>query len=194
MCKQKIPYLIILTILLLSCSENFTPKPKGYNYIELPEHIYKNYKDDSYPYQFDLSAEATIFDDTIGIVGDGWKIISYPNLNASIYITYEPIKNKTESYNLIEDSYRIAYKHDVKAYSIDRRLITTKIGLQAVIFQLEGEVPSPFQFFMHDKDTTNYFRGAVYLPTAVKNDSLAPIIDYVSDDMLHLLESFEWRK
>ena len=185
---------LVALILLISCSggTDFTPKPKGFNHIEIPTPSYSKFTDSAYPYQFDVSKYAEIYDDTTGIVGDGWKIIDYKALNAQIYVTYEPIKSQKDGYDLISDSYKIAYKHDVKAYAIERKLIHTTKGYPVVIFELEGEVPSPYQFFTHNIDTTQYFRGAVYFPFANKNDSLAPLIDYLVNDMNHLIESFEW--
>jgi len=185
---------LILLSLLFSCSTDYVPKPKGYNHIDLPANEYTTFNDVRYPYQFDLSKYARIYDDTTGLQGEGWKIIEYKDLSASIHITYEPIKAQKEGYDLINDSYRIAYKHDVKAYAIDRKLIKTSKGYSVVIFELQGEVPSPYQFFTHNADTTQYFRGAVYFPTATKNDSLAPVIDYVIEDMNHLLDTFEWKE
>ncbi|MFK7899969.1 MAG: gliding motility lipoprotein GldD [Cyclobacteriaceae bacterium] len=188
-------FLISLPLFVSSgCSSDYIPKPKGYNHIEIPEHDYLTYTEQGIPYSFELSKQATIANDTFGIVGDGWKIISYPDLNASIYVTYEPIRSKRESYDLISDSYKIAYKHDVKAYAIERRLAHTKEGQPVIVFELEGEVPSPYQFFTHDSDTANYFRGAVYFPIATKNDSLRPVINYITEDMNHLISTFEWKK
>jgi len=188
-------FIVALTAVFFSCSSSdYIPKPKGFNHISLPPHEYSNFEDLRFPYQFDISKHAKIYDDTVGLMGEGWKIVEYNNLIADIYFTYEPIKSQKDGFDLINDSYKIAYKHDVKAYAIDRRLIETKNGYPVVIFEIKGEVPSPYQFFMHNKDTTQYFRGAVYFPTSTKNDSLAPVIDYVVEDMNHLLESFQWKE
>jgi len=188
-------YLLLLFLgILFSCSSDYVPKPKGYNHIDLPTHEYYVFNDERFPYQFELSQHAHIYDDTTGLQGEGWKIIEYKNLSASIHITYEPITAKKEGYDLINDSYRIVYKHDVKAYAIDRKPIKTPKGYPGVIFELQGEVPSPYQFFTHNADTTQYFRGAVYFPIATKNDSLSPVINYIVEDMNHLLDTFEWKE
>lgn len=192
---MKLIIVLCSLIIVTSCSSgDFIPKPRGFNHIELPDHDYLSFTDPNFPYQFDMSKNAKIYEDSTGIVGDGWKIIDYEDLNAQIYVTYEPISTQKSGYDLINDSYKIAYKHDVKAYAIERKLIKTPKGYPVVIFKLEGEVPSPFQFFTHNLDTTQYFRGAVYFPFADKNDSIAPVIDYLVEDMNHLIESFEWKE
>jgi gliding motility-associated lipoprotein GldD len=54
-------------------------------------------------------------------------------------------------------------------------------------------VPSQFQFYVTDS-TTHFLRAALYFRTALKNDSLAPVINYMKEDMLHMLETLEWKK
>ena len=60
------------------------------------------------------------------------------------------------------------------------------------MFKLEGEVFSQYQFYTHDT-ITNFLRGALYFETATKNDSLKPIIEYVKDDINHLVNTLEWK-
>ena len=62
----------------------------------------------------------------------------------------------------------------------------------ASVTELEGEVPSQFQF--HITDSTDHFlRGALYFKTATKNDSLAPAIEFLKSDIIHLLNTLEWK-
>ncbi|MFZ9504611.1 MAG: hypothetical protein ACO263_08580 [Cyclobacteriaceae bacterium] len=61
-----------------------------------------------------------------------------------------------------------------------------------VIAEVSGEVPSQFQFTVTDS-TKNFLRGAVYFFTKVHNDSLAPAIDYVKKDAMHLINSLRWK-
>jgi len=56
---------------------------------------------------------------------------------------------------------------------------------------LSGEVPSQFQFHITDS-TQHFLRGALYFRTATKNDSLAPVIEYVKKDIVHLLNTLTW--
>jgi gliding motility-associated lipoprotein GldD len=62
-----------------------------------------------------------------------------------------------------------------------------------VIAELEGDVPSQFQFTVTDS-AKNFLRGALYFNTKVANDSLAPAIEYMKMDMMHLINTLEWRK
>ena len=49
------------------------------------------------------------------------------------------------------------------------------------------------QFQFITTDSVNHFlRGALYFQVATKNDSLAPIIEYIKKDMIHILNTLEW--
>jgi len=59
------------------------------------------------------------------------------------------------------------------------------------VTELEGEVPSQYQFHVSDS-AKHFLRGALYFKTATQNDSLRPVIDYIKQDVRHLLETLEW--
>jgi len=60
-----------------------------------------------------------------------------------------------------------------------------------VIAELEGEVPSQFQFTITDS-SQHFLRGALYFNTKVQNDSLAPAIEYMKLDMMQIINTLEW--
>ena len=67
----------------------------------------------------------------------------------------------------------------------------TPEGYTGVVAELSGEVPTQFQFFVTDS-TDHFLRGALYFNTAMKNDSLAPVIEYIKVDMAHLMNSVKF--
>jgi gliding motility-associated lipoprotein GldD len=70
--------------------------------------------------------------------------------------------------------------------------MTTKSGRKAGLIELEGEVATSFQFYTTDS-TKHFLRGAVYVKTATANDSLAPIIQFLKQDAIHLIQTLEWK-
>jgi gliding motility-associated lipoprotein GldD len=62
----------------------------------------------------------------------------------------------------------------------------------AVIAEIDGEVPSQFQFTMTDS-SRNFLRGALYFNVKVQNDSLRPAIEYVKKDVIHLINTLDWK-
>lgn len=179
--------------LFMGCNgeETYVPKPRAYNRIELPDHQYQQLPD-SFPYTFEYSAHAKILPDTSWIAEPYWINVYYPEMEANIQLTYKPVGESEEKLKEhFRDSYKLTSKHQIKAYSIEEGIIKTPSGKTAVVNELSGEVPSQFQFFTTDS-TDHFLRGALYFRTATQNDSLAPVIEYVKKDIIHMLNTLEW--
>lgn len=184
----------VLIILISGCEESpvFMPKPKGYNKIDLPAHRYDTLKG-NYPYSFEYSTQARILPDTLHKNEPYWMDVYYPAYRATIQITYKATNNNPkllEEYLI--DSHTLANKHNVKAYAIDELIMTSKNGYAVKMFELSGDVPSQIQFHATDS-SKNFLRGAIYFRTSTKNDSLAPVINYMKDDVLHLIETLQFK-
>ncbi|MEN8249392.1 MAG: gliding motility lipoprotein GldD [Bacteroidota bacterium] len=179
-------------MVLIGCEETYTPKPKGYNRLDLPNREYVSLPD-SLPYTFEISKAAKILPDSSWIAERYWIDLYYPGITANIQITYKNLKQDEQFLKeLVNDSYKLTARHQIKAYAIEESIIKTPSGKTAVIAELEGEVPSQFQFFITDS-TDNFLRGALYFRTSTKNDSLAPAIEYMKVDAMHLLNTLEWK-
>lgn len=61
------------------------------------------------------------------------------------------------------------------------------------LFLLDGELASPVQFMLTDS-VSNFFRGALYYDCVPNADSLAPLTDYLRQDIIELIQSFSWKK
>jgi gliding motility-associated lipoprotein GldD len=108
-------------------------------------------------------------------------------------LTYKDLGGDMKLLNeYIEDSRKLINKHNVKAYGIEETKMKTASGQEAFIFSLTGQVPTQFQFYTTDS-SRNFIRGALYFQTATANDSLAPAIKYISQDMLHLINTLKWK-
>ncbi len=183
---------VIAALLVTSCDRQYLPKPTGYNRLDLPEHEYRSLPD-SLPYGFEYSKHARLLPDTSYVRDRYWIEIYYPALKSNIHITYQPLKGSDKLLReFVDDSYTLTAKHQIKAYAINEILTTTPSGKTAVIAELEGEVPSQFQFTVTDS-VRNFLRGALYFQTKVHNDSLAPAIEYMKQDMMHLINTLEWK-
>ncbi|MBC6610149.1 gliding motility lipoprotein GldD [Hymenobacter sp. BT507] len=185
-----------LSFLLLatSCSSapDYTPKPKGYNRIDLPPHSYQQLAP-GHPYTFQYSQQARILRDSSYLAQPHWLNIYYPQLHANVQITYADLKGNQALYNkLLEDARKLTSKHEIKATAIDESTMKTPNGMRVSVFELQGEVPSQFQFYTTDS-TRHFFRGALYFRTATANDSLAPVIEYVKQDVVKLLNTLKYQ-
>ncbi len=184
--------ILILVVFCFSCDSDYLPKPKGYNRIELPPFAYQSLPD-SFPYSFEYSQHARLLRDSSWIAERYWIDLYYPEMEANIQITYKPVLNLDSLLQgYYSDSYKLTSQHNVKAYAIDERILALPNGDFASITDLEGEVPTQFQFHVSDS-LEHFLRGALYFETATQNDSLQPVINYVKTDIFHMLESLEWR-
>ncbi len=186
-------FVVALGWMLSSCEDSFVPKPKGFNKIDLPAHEYQRLQE-AHPYTFEYSKHAVVRPHQSSLSESHWIDVYYPKQDCYVQITYKDIKGNTKKfYEHINDSHKLAIKHNVKAYSIDESVSKTKQGYTATYFELEGEVPSQFQFYVTDS-TDHFLRGALYFNIATRNDSLAPVIKYMKKDILHLINTLEFKK
>ena len=179
--------------LFFCCSSNYQPKPKGFNRLILPEEKYQALPD-TLPYQFQYSTAAKLLRDTSWVSEKHWVEIYYPTLKANIHITYKKVDNKEKLLKeFLNDAYNLTSKQQIKAYGIDEIKIVTPKGKTALVAEISGEVPSQFQFTMTDS-TKNFLRGALYFNTRVQNDSLAPAIEFMKKEVMHLINTLDWKK
>jgi gliding motility-associated lipoprotein GldD len=175
-----------------SCTRDYVPKPLGFNRLVLPSPVYGPLPD-SLPYFFEYSKHAKLLRDTSSISEKNWIEIYYPPLRANIHVTYKALNNNQKLLReYLDDAYTLTAKHQIKAYAINELISKTPSGKTAVIAELEGEVPSQFQVTITDS-TKNFLRAALYFNTQVDNDSLQPAIEYMKKDMMHLINTLEWK-
>jgi gliding motility-associated lipoprotein GldD len=188
---ERVVVCLCCTFLFIACDTDYSPKRKGYNRLDIPEHAYQGLPD-TLPYYFEYSKHAQLLSDTSYISNKDWVEIYYPSLLANIHITYLSLE-EMDLKELIEDAYFLTSKHQIKASAINDNIIVTPSGKTVSIAELEGDVPSQFQFYTTDS-VKHFFRGALYFNTKVQNDSLAPAIEYVKLDIMNLINTLQWRE
>ncbi len=182
---------LLVFICLIGCEENYLPKPPGYNRIDLPKHSFQELTE-SYPYQFEYSDFSKAEADSFNLQEDNWINLNYSEFGAKVHLTYKEIDEGGVSFErLSNDAFKLTAQHQVKAYGIEESVLVTPEGYTGVVAELEGEVPTQFQFFVTDS-TSHFLRGALYFNTAMKNDSLAPVIEYIKVDMAHLMNTVKF--
>lgn len=188
-------HLIFFLLQIIACNSPYTVRPPGYFRIPLPEKKYQSYNTAAYPYQFDYPDYATVSKDST-FFGDEtenpwWININYPQFNASMYISYKDL-SKYNLQKLINDAYNLTNKHTVKANDIKDSLVLNQHGVSGVFFRVGGDVATKYQFFLTDS-IRHFVRGALYFDSTPNADSLLPVSDFLSADMLRLIESWQWK-
>ncbi len=192
---KKLFYLPHLFLLLVSCNDEYVPKPRGYFKIDFPQHQYQVFDLPGYPYKFEypvygvVSKDSTFFENTPE--NPYWINIDFPRFSGKIYISYKQI-GKNSFDKLKEDAYKMTYKHTYKATSIEDSLMITPLGVSGVFFKVGGNAATGKQFFVTDS-VHHFLRGALYFDTTPNEDSLSIVNRFLEQDMLHLINSFQWK-
>ncbi|MCQ2214975.1 MAG: gliding motility lipoprotein GldD [Bacteroidales bacterium] len=184
--------LILGSMFMVGCGDNYVPKPHGYFRIDLPEHSYSTFDSLALPYTFEKSDYAVVSPDKKSTEDEHWINISYPQWNCKIHVTYRDIRGMVEQ--ALEDNRKLAYKHTVKADAIGEEYYDdAEHGLYGALYLIKGNAATPMQFAITDS-AANLFRGSVYFWGRPNQDSLAPVVDYLEKDVTKLIESLRFRK
>lgn len=184
--------LLAFGLLLWGCNQqDAEPKPYAYHRIELIEKAYQPLNQ-NLPFQFDVAVGAQI-NRPKPVEEPYWINIDYPALQATIYLSYLKVDGPATLGKYIDESQRMTFKHTVKASSIEEILISKgEKRVYGLFYKVGGNAASNSQFYLTDS-TNHFIRGAMYFNTAPRADSLAPVVDYVMNDIEQLLKTFSWK-
>jgi gliding motility-associated lipoprotein GldD len=185
-------YLALFFLLTASCSDSYTPKPRGFFRIDLPEHSYRVF-DTVFPYTFEYPAYADIVGDSSKMAEKYWINIRYLPFKATLHFSYKSIDGNLSKY--LDDAHTLVNKHIPKANAISQReFADTANRVFGLVYEISGaDAASPYQFYLTDS-LTNFVRGALYFNHVPNNDSLAPVIGFLKKDMEHMISTFRWKR
>lgn len=189
--------ILFFCFLLSSCGEDevYTPKPRTFPRVIYPERSYKQLDINYCQFVFDYPGYARIEQDTAFFdekpADPCWFDIVIPAFNAKLHCSYFPINGDFEKFR--NDAFSLANKHNIKANYIDELPVKKANGLSGMVFNIEGPVASPFQFYLTDSKE-HFFRASLYFHTQARPDSLAPVFDFIKEDLMQLINTFEWKK
>ena len=206
---------LILVIIASACNSNYTSKKTGYFNINLPQKKYILFNEPSFPYSFEYPVYAKIVKDSTYFdtnpENDFWRNIDFTSFNAKIFLSYKIIGGKalykikkadgsykdstaTNEYDkMINDAFNLTNKNDDVATSKKDSLFKTANNVGGLLFKLGGNAATQRQFFMTDT-TKNFIRGALYFYSSPNADSVKPVVDFIQQDIDHLISTFKWKK
>lgn len=185
-----VPILATVSLLLQSCDETFAPKPRGYFRIQLPKREYTRFSPPECPFSFESSSAASVFSDSSRTSEPCWYNIEYNRYKATVYLSYKPVRGDLA--RMTEDCRSLAMKHVAKASGIEEHEYADRTnGVYGLSYDLKGNSASPIQFWVTDS-TKNFLRGSLYFYAVPNSDSVAPILDFIREDLRHLMESVRW--
>ncbi len=190
--------LTLFVLFLLSCEDEYTPRQRGYYRIILPERGQnKIYQNPDCPFTFEYPSYAQLYKDTVFLdtVPDNpcWMNLELGDLNGTIFLSYKTMRDKRDLGKLIEDAHALSYKHTIKAQYINPIFIHPKPDVYGLYYDVGGNAASNVQFFITDS-THHFIRGALYFRNTPNVDSIAPVLNFVKEDIAHIINTLEWKK
>lgn len=183
---------IVIAFITGGCeNEEGYPKPRGYFRIKKPEKSYVKL-DTNLAYSFEYPEYAVINNDYITKNKHNWVNVFYPNFKGTIHLTYKEVNDNLPK--LIKDAHEYVDKHIPKANAIERRtFINDSAKVYGLVYEIKGTgAATPFQFYLTDS-SRHFIRGALYFNTKPNNDSLAPVIRFIEEDINKMIETFQWK-
>lgn len=186
--RNRLGWILLLFFGLVSCEghKNHVPKPSTHLELKFPNRNYDIYIDPC-GYTFN---KPSYFD-----IGDvqGSKCnrdISFSTLNGVMHLSRIDMDTTLAAY--INYSINKVDEHKVKATAIlDTSIIRNDARVFGTLFELQGNVASPFQFYLTDS-TSRFINGVVYFDSEPNYDSIKPVLEFVKTDILELMTTLQW--
>lgn len=195
--KNSILYLLTSIVLLYGCREAAVPRPKGYFRIDLPRHEYNSFnggftqaEDLPLTFEYPVYGEISFIPDRYS--EPGYFNIDFRSFNAKIYLTYKSVNGDLEK--LMEQTYRMNVKnHITRADAINEQMIIDPDrDVYGILYDLKGSTATAVQFFVTDS-IKHFFRGSLYFFAEPNPDSLAPVNEFFREDIIHIIETLQWK-
>ena len=188
--KIKFSLVVLFMLLVNSCKDDelLIPRPLANLRVEFPERLYANVNLNC-PYQFEL---ATYMNAIPTPAGSTCHLdVSLGQFNGMLHLSYVPIQDNLPE--LIAYSIEKVREHQVKASAIQDSLIVLEDQrVFATFYDFYGNAATPFQF--HFTDSAHHFiRGTVYFNATPNYDSIYPVLQYVREDLIHIIKSNIWQ-
>ena len=192
---KKTLYIIVAAMLLASCggAGDYSPKPQAYLRIDLPQHAYEVYDTAALPFTFEYDRGAeVVWKKDQG--GEKWIDVRYPSHKGYVFLTYKALRGPKDLAGQVDTSMKFLENHYAHSSGVDERQFVDKNNrIFGTTYHLKGQnVASTYQFWATDS-TRNFLRGSLYIDCTPNNDSLAPVLTYIQENINHLIESIRWK-
>ena len=186
---------LALVFFLVSCGDDYIPKPNAYLRLEYPEAEYNTPKFDL-PFTFQTNALATkITKQAIGGTTETYAVnINYPALKGTIFLTYKAIESDKKNLNdFLRDAQKFTLEHTIKADEIPKYPFESKeTKVYGMLSEVRGNAASPAQFYVTDS-VNHFLTGSVYFKAKPNYDSLYPAAQYLQNDLRRMMETLKWK-
>lgn len=195
---------LTISVLLTCCSsdggslfsnETPQPKPRGYFRLDLPDHRYQTMDTAAFPFTFEYSQYAQLE------IGDRNDTVTklrvyYPAQKASFDMCYYRMRDSSQFVALMQLDQQFVNMHKAVADGLspkDLRELNAKPEVSGLFYDIQGKnVACPFHYWFTDQN--RYFvHATLYFSFTPNNDSVQPVIDYLRQDAMKMVQTFDWK-
>ncbi len=184
--KNKGFFLIAFSALFIfaSCKDDVLVKPAAKLRLEYPKPDY-SLVDIDCPFSFEMNHNARMVTKKNCNVN-----IDYPNMKATLYMTYQPVRNNLDS--LLRDAQKLAYDHTIKANSIpEQPFVNPDEEVYGMFYMINGNAATQAGFYVTDS-INHFLNGTLYFEAKPNFDSIYPAVVYLREDIRRLMETISW--
>ncbi|MFD2891983.1 gliding motility lipoprotein GldD [Flavobacterium chuncheonense] len=175
----------LLAFSLFSCGEDTLPKPKAQLRLDYKDAKY-GFFDSGCSYQFEVNEMAKVSSKNACSFE-----LHYPKMKATLYLTYKPVNGNIDT--LLIDAQKLTYEHVIKADDITTQpYLNYEKRVYGMFSAVGGDAATNAQFYVTDS-TKHFVAGSLYFYAKPNYDSILPAVNYVKNDMRHLMETIEWK-
>ena len=182
---------LALSSLLVACDQEYNPKPRAYFRIAMPEKKYDIFNPTTCPFTFEKPIYSIVTLDTVASAEPCWYNVEWPKFKGTLYLSYKSVDGDIKKF--IEDSRALSMKHIAKASGMnDVEINAASKKVYGSYTFVKGNSASAVQFYLTDS-SKHFVRGALYFYAIPNPDSIAPVLEFVEQDVRHLVNTFSWK-
>lgn len=187
---------LVISMVVSSCggNEGYVPKPRIFPKVELEEKNYRGIQSEDLRATFELPQYAALKPDSQqGNARKGWVNVHYLPYDATLHLTHYGFNNWALYDSLVQDTRKLVYKHLQRAEDIMEEPVSVYESPNwGLVYRIKGNTATNLNFFITDS-SRNFVRGALYFNHATNPDSIAPVYDYIEQDIFRMLKTFRWK-
>lgn len=154
--------------------------------LDYPKPEYRTIKTDC-PYSFSVNQNTTIVHKKDCNIN-----ITYPNMKATLYLTYNDVRSNNLD-SLLRDAQNLAYDHTSKANSIpEQPFVNPDKKVYGMFYMINGNAATQAEFYITDS-INHFLNGALYFDAKPNFDSIYPAVVYLREDIRKLMETITWK-
>jgi len=188
---------VALTVSLLvamgmfsSCKKDSFPKPRAYPRIAYPKAQYQASELTALPVSFEYPTYATL--EAVKPDKKNWINLHFNSFDATLFMSYIKTPEKN-AFMMIQAREKMAVDQAPPQSEVRKEEFeATDKRFTGYFYLTDGDTPCPVQFIL-----TNHhgllFDGSLVFDEPINRDSLASVVDGLTRDVRHLVETFQFK-